>query len=499
GFTAGHDKVFICYWGSWSHYRHGSGAFSVDRVDPTLCTHLVYAFAKIENGVIKAFDDYLDLAKPWHLGMYKKFNELKLANPKLKTIIAIGGWNEGSQKYSQMASTSEGRRKFVESILAFLEFHGFDGLDMDWEYPAQRGGKPEDRDNFSQLLRDLRAAFDKKNYLLTAAVSAGIETAKVSYDIPEISRSLDLISIMGYDFFGAWDEYTGHNSPLRARESASEIEKIMNVEASIDFWISKGANVSKMVLGMPLYGRTFTLADPNNSGLRALTTGPGRAGPFTGEPGYQGYNEICLQLLSGGWKMTRDPYVGAPVVVKDREWIGFDDVESLTAKVEFAMSKGLAGAMVWSIETDDFTGQCGGTVNPLLKAIHKALGLPHTERRFIPPTPAPTPIVWWRPSQETAKNLQAEPELDMPNLQKPLCLRPSATQAPQPLNSDQAKPKSNVQGLPCPTEGWFAHPSDKRKFYACTSRPDGAYNVHEFECDPHTEFDSDIGVCVHER
>lgn len=87
-------------------------------------------------------------------GIYKKFNSLKKVNPRLKTIIAIGGWNEGSIKYSEMASTDEGRKKFAQSVVAFLDRHGFDGLDMDWEYPTQRGGNNEtDRDNFVLLLR----------------------------------------------------------------------------------------------------------------------------------------------------------------------------------------------------------------------------------------------------------------------------------------------------------------------------------------------------------
>lgn len=514
------DKVFFCYWGSWSHYRHGDGTFSADQIDPTLCTHLVYAFTKLENGVIKAYDDYLDLAKPWHLGMYKKFNELKLANPKLKTIIAIGGWNEGSPKYSAMASTPEGRRRFVESVVAFLDLHGFDGLDMDWEYPTQRCGKPEDRDNFSQLLRDLKAAFQKKNYLLTAAVSAGIPTAEAAYDISELSRSLDFISVMGYDYFGAWEKYTGHNSPLRAREGASEIEKIMNVEASVDFWISKGADLSKLVLGMPLYGRTFTLADPKNSSFRAPATGPGRAGPFTGEGGFLGYNEICTQLSTGGWKVTRDPYVNAPVAVNGREWIGFDDVESLTAKVEFAMSKGLAGAMVWSIETDDFRGKCGGTANPLQRAIHKALQLPHIERRPIPPTPPTTPIVWWRPEQDPSEYLlvgAGVPGSSQPaTTQKPEIPKieeetsspePASSQKPGLPKADPTTPQSPTtqsdenqeEMLVCEEEGWYAHPGDRRKFYACTLRQDGGLDVHLFECDAKTVFDPFYRVCAHEN
>uniref|UniRef100_V5HBI5 chitinase n=2 Tax=Ixodes ricinus TaxID=34613 RepID=V5HBI5_IXORI len=482
--TGGKDKVFLCYWGSWSHYRHGDGAFSVNQIDPTLCTHLVYTFAKLENGVIKEFDPYLDLAKPWHLGMYKKFNNLKLENPQLKTILAVGGWNEGSIKYSKMASTSKRRAKFVKSVVDFLELHGFDGLDMDWEYPTQRGGNPEDRDNFIKLLSELRAAFVERNYLLTAAVSAGIPTANASYDIPQLSQLLDLISVMGYDFFGAWQQYTGHNSPLRARKGASELEKIFNIEAAIEFWMSQGADTNKLVLGLPLYGRTFTLANPRDSGFGALTMGPGRPGPFTNEPGFVGYNEICTQLKSGDWKVTRDPDVNAPVATKDREWIGFDDAESLTKKVEFAMSKNLTGIMVWSIETDDFRGTCTGTVNPLLSAINKALQLPHNDRLRTPPTPTSTSTVWWTPEQKPPENAQG-------NVSTPEAENTGTT---QPQTTQEDNEQSNTEDLPCTKNGWFAHPRDPRKFYACV----GLFKTYVFKCHPRTVYDPSTHTCVYE-
>lgn len=74
-------------------------------------------------------------------------------NPELKTLIAIGGWNEGSLKYSQMAGDSSKRATFVQSVVSFLGKYGFNGLDIDWEYPANRGGSPGDKENFVLLLK----------------------------------------------------------------------------------------------------------------------------------------------------------------------------------------------------------------------------------------------------------------------------------------------------------------------------------------------------------
>ncbi|CAN8029395.1 unnamed protein product, partial [Ixodes persulcatus] len=182
-------------------------------------------------------------------------------------------------------------------------------------------------------LQDLREALDHKDHILTASVSALKETIDAAYDVKEISRHVHFMSIMGYDLFGPWNDHTGHPAPLRARTGGSSYESTLNVETSIESWISKGADLGKLLLGMPLYGRTYTLEDPNEHGFNAPTREAGESGPFTREPGLLGYNEICTLISTGGWKVTRDPDVNAPVAVKGNLWIGFDDAESLANKV----------------------------------------------------------------------------------------------------------------------------------------------------------------------
>ena len=81
---------------------------------------------------------------------------LKQSNPKLKVLAVVGGWNEGSDKYSIMAANTNMRQTFIASTLKFIREHGFDGLDLDWEYPAQRGGSQQDMDNFVALLKEIK-------------------------------------------------------------------------------------------------------------------------------------------------------------------------------------------------------------------------------------------------------------------------------------------------------------------------------------------------------
>ncbi|XP_037510731.1 chitinase-3-like protein 1 isoform X1 [Rhipicephalus sanguineus] len=508
--TSSKRPVF-CYWGTWSHYRSGAGKFSVGQIDPSLCTHLVYAFAKLENGVIAAFDAYLDLKDNYGLGMYEKVNKLKVTHPHLKTLLAIGGWNEGSQKYSQMASSPEGRQRFAQSVLSFLDKHGFDGLDLDWEYPAARGGVPQDKQNFVLLIQELRKVLGPGR-LLTAAVSAGESTVDGAYDVPAITRYLDYISVMAYDFFGAWNSYTGHCSPLGVRENASEEEKKLNVETAIRMWLNKGADPNKLLLGMPLYGRTFTLANPSNNGFLAPTVGPGPAGPVTGESGYLGYNEICTQLkTSKDWKITRDPRVVAPVAVKGNLWIGYDDAQSLTAKVLFARSLGLAGAMVWSIETDDFSGTCGGTKNPLLRAIRDTLEsnatipLPTTVTKLPSTTPAkstPAKTVSTTgtnlPSTTPAKSTAAETvSTTGTNLQSTTSAASKpGTDAGVSVLTTSVPTTTATPELACPADGFYPYPNDPHRFYRCVSLPDGTYAIYVFDCPAGTVFNPSVSVCT---
>ena len=92
-----YDKVIMCYFGSWSTYRWGSGHFDVEDIDPFLCTHLVFGFAGLDpdSYTIHALDPYNELEEHWGKGAYRRFTNLKNINPNLVTLLAIGGWNEG--------------------------------------------------------------------------------------------------------------------------------------------------------------------------------------------------------------------------------------------------------------------------------------------------------------------------------------------------------------------------------------------------------------------
>ncbi|XP_018377441.1 PREDICTED: probable chitinase 2, partial [Trachymyrmex cornetzi] len=226
----------VCYFGSWAVYRPSGGKFDISLIHPNLCTHLIYGFVGIgDEGDIRVLDSWQELPDNWGQDAFGKFNKLREQSPTTKTLIAIGGWNEGSAKFSSVVANPTLRSKFVKNIVEFVKKYNFDGFDIDWEYPNQRGGKPEDMQNYISLLKELRSQFDKHGLILSAAVAAAENSASLSYNIMEMSKYLDFINVMTYDLHGAWESITGHNAPLYSRKNEFGNDLKLNVVSDLGF------------------------------------------------------------------------------------------------------------------------------------------------------------------------------------------------------------------------------------------------------------------------
>ncbi len=325
-------------------YVAGYEDFDVSKVDATKLTHLNYAFANIVDGKPKFMNDY-DSVK------LSQLVALKVNNPELKILYSIGGWG-WSTYFSDVAVSTESREIFAASAIKLMLEYKLNGIDLDWEYPAQRGPhnvyRPMDKQTFSLLLKEIRNQLDEleektdDHYLLT--IATGADQGYINNtELGEAQKYLDFINVMTYDFYHGWHFQTGHHANLYP----SNLEKFggNSVSESIDRHIKAGVPANKLVLGVPFYGRIWKGVKKTDNGLYqpAKTSG-----------GYINYNEIVNVLQDKNFIQKWDSSANAPYIwnADSAIFISFENPESLKDKVEFIHKYKLGGAMFWEYSLD---------------------------------------------------------------------------------------------------------------------------------------------------
>ncbi|KAH9502952.1 hypothetical protein Btru_072451 [Bulinus truncatus] len=216
----------------------------------------------------------------------------------------------------------------------------------------------------------------REKLLLTLATASGTYYIDQSYEPYKIINYIDYMLLMTYNYHGQWEKKTGHHSGLYPhKDDPKHGEKSqLYQEWSIDYWLSIGISKDKLVVGIPTYGMTFTLADDTKHGVNALTIGGGEMGQYTKESGILAYYEVCINLRDRGWTKEWIDDQMVPYAYRGDQWVGYEDRRSVAFKAANIIKRDLAGAFVWSVEMDDFGDVCGQGHHPLLSTLVDALG-----------------------------------------------------------------------------------------------------------------------------
>jgi chitinase len=357
----------VGYLASWGVKTKGTriAELPADRL-----THLFYAFALIgSDGRIRLGDRCLDTgacganaALPnTPRGNFGELAQLKKRHPHLKLLISLGGWG-GSARFSDAALTDSTRRVLVTSTvdLFIRRWPGlFDGIDVDWEFPVRGGMKgnverPEDRANFTLLLAEFRRQLDEqgareeRHYELTIAASARpSEIANI--EVERVAPLLDFINVMTYDYH-VGSTVAHFNAPLRA--GADDPTPHLTIESSVRAFRDAGVPASKLLVGVPFYGRAF-------GGVHNVAHG--RFQPV-GEPPKDimgsdlDWKQLSRRLANDARFVTRwDSAARVPFAYDSScgTWISYDDERSVREKSAYVREQGLGGIIIWELGGDD--------------------------------------------------------------------------------------------------------------------------------------------------
>lgn len=299
-------------------------------------THIIYSFLHLKGNAL-AFDNPQDRAT------VKALVALKAKNPRLRIVLSLGGWG-GCETCSQVFSTEQGRTEFALSVKEILAATRTDGIDLDWEYPAIVGFPghrfaPEDRPNFTLLVRDLRKTLGNK-YEISFAAGGYPEYLRKSVEWNAVMPLVNRVNLMSYDLVNGYSTTTGHHTPLYSTR-----QQVPSVDNGVRFLDSLGVDSRKIVIGAAFYARVFNGVDAAGNGLV-------QAGKFKKSVDYRYFSDSLS--AAQGFVNYWDDLAKAPYAYNSRrqEFASFDDEKSVHLKTQYVMAKQLGGIMFWQLTGD---------------------------------------------------------------------------------------------------------------------------------------------------
>jgi GH18 family chitinase len=351
-------QQIVGYYTSWSIYRRN---YQVTDIPAAMLTRLNYAFANVVSGQAVLGDPVADLQN------FAKLRVLKLSHPNLPILLSVGGWT-WSSGFSDAVLTPQSRQVFAASCVSLMATNGFDGLDIDWEYPVS-GGLPTnvtraaDKQNFTLFMAELRRQLDleatrqNRTLLLTTTAPAS-PTVIENVEVSKIHAYVDTMSVMANGFHGPWApgfDLTGFSAALYPDPKSlfpEPSKSKFNVAAAIKAYLDQGVPRHKVHLGLSFQGIGFAGVSGTATGLYGLYT----AAPMgTWSLGYYDYTDLEQNYIDkNGYTRSwhddaRVPWLYNPTAAV---MITYEDPRSMREKLWFARGAGLGGAMFWELSAD---------------------------------------------------------------------------------------------------------------------------------------------------
>lgn len=315
---------------------YAGGPQQVDSFAAEQLTHIIFSFCHLQGAQLH-IDDARDTLTIQNLVALKK------RNPSLKVLLSLGGWG-GCQTCSDVFANKKMRKEFAISVKQITDYFGTDGIDLDWEYPAIQGYpghvfKPEDKKNFTSLIKALRKQLGKEADISFAA--GGFQKfIDQSIEWKKVMKKADRVNLMTYDLVNGYATTTGHHTALHATAQQTEA-----TDKAVNRLLAIGVPANKIVIGAAFYGRMWQAVPNQNNGLY-------QPGTFKGSVAYKDFDSKLSPAQ--GFVYYWDDAAKAPYLYNAAQqlFVTYDDKHSMQEKTKYVMQQHLNGIMFWQLTQD---------------------------------------------------------------------------------------------------------------------------------------------------
>ncbi|KAK2074979.1 hypothetical protein P8C59_009144 [Phyllachora maydis] len=334
----------MAYYQVSNSYSRECQRISPSQIDTTGLTHLILAFVSIDPTSFEIVPvDSRDVP------LYSDFTARK--SDGLQTWVSVGGWDFNDPgptqtTFSDMAGSAAHRARFIASAESFMQQYGFQGIDIDWEYPGapDRAGQSDDTANFVTLLQEMKAAYGS-SYGISATIPASYWYLRW-FDPLQMQPYVDFFNLLSYDLHGPWDKTVVDIGPVILGQT--NIPELYNW--TLPLWYA-GVDPGKINMGLAYYGRGYTVANVDCTEAGCGWSGTSRPAPCTNFGGVMSLEEMQQIVIP---EVAVEPILDSNAMMKylvwADQWVGYDDLETIAMKKTWASSHCFGGTVLWSID-----------------------------------------------------------------------------------------------------------------------------------------------------